>query len=168
MVETARISLQAAPALAAAFGEAFGIGLPETLLTATAGMARAALRLGPDEWLLLAEDAPATVLIALLEAARDGAAASIVDISDRQVALDVEGPGTLELLAEGCPLDLALMPEGGCTRTVFGKAEVILWRRAEDWFRLEVARSFAPYVRALLAEAAVDQGRDGGEDGDQE
>ncbi|MDN3564965.1 sarcosine oxidase subunit gamma [Paeniroseomonas aquatica] len=162
MVETARISLQAPPALTAAFGEAFGIPLPEALLTARSGMARAALRLGPDEWLLLAEDAPARVLIAALEAARAGAAASIVDVSDRQVALDIEGPEALDLLAEGCPLDLAAMPEGGCTRTLFGKAEVILWRRAEDWFRLEVARSFAPYVRALLAEAAGDQDRDGG------
>ena len=158
MVETARISLRCGPAPVAALGAAFGFALPEAMLTATAGMARAALRLGPDEWLLLAEDAPAAVLLPVLAAALGGAPASLVDISDRQVAVDVEGPEALALLAEGCPLDLALLPEGDCTRTVFGKAEVVLWRRAEDWFRLEVARSFAPYLRALLAEAAPDQG----------
>ena len=157
MVETARISLRCGPGPVAALGAAFGFAMPAALLTAMAGMARAALRLGPDEWLLLAEDAPAAVLLPVLQAALEGAPASLVDVSDRQVAVDVEGPQALALLAEGCPLDLALLPEGGCTRTVFGKAEVVLWRRAEDWFRLEVARSYAPYLRALLAEAAPDQ-----------
>ena len=40
-----------------------------------------------------------------------------------------------------------------CTRTVFGKAEVMLWRTAADTFRIEVARSFAPYVWARLDDA---------------
>ena len=40
-----------------------------------------------------------------------------------------------------------------CTRTVFGKAEIVLWRTAAETFRIEVARSFAPYVWACLEEA---------------
>jgi sarcosine oxidase, subunit gamma len=41
-----------------------------------------------------------------------------------------------------------------CTRTVFGKAEIVLWRPAEQSFRLEVWRSFSPYVAHLLHEVA--------------
>ena len=36
-----------------------------------------------------------------------------------------------------------------CTRTVFGKAEIVLWRIAPEVFHLDVARSFVPYVWAL-------------------
>jgi sarcosine oxidase subunit gamma len=41
-----------------------------------------------------------------------------------------------------------------CTRTVFAKAEIVLWRYADDSFRLEVWRSFAAYVSGVIAEAA--------------
>ena len=61
-------------------------------------------------------------------------------------------------LSVGCPLDLAAFPIGGCTRTVFGKAEIILWRREATSFHLEVWRSFAPYVTALLEAGVQDLG----------
>jgi sarcosine oxidase subunit gamma len=41
-----------------------------------------------------------------------------------------------------------------CTRTVLGKAEVLLWRTDAQAFRLEVWRSFAPYVAQFLGEAS--------------
>jgi sarcosine oxidase subunit gamma len=41
-----------------------------------------------------------------------------------------------------------------CTRTVFEKAEIVLWRTETFVFRIEVWRSFVPYVHALLTEAA--------------
>jgi len=37
-----------------------------------------------------------------------------------------------------------------CTRTVFAKAEIVLWRTQPEQFHLEVWRSFAPYVWELL------------------
>jgi sarcosine oxidase, subunit gamma len=40
------------------------------------------------------------------------------------------------------------------TRTLFDKAEIVLCRRAQTTFHVEVWRSFAPHVAALLAEAA--------------
>jgi sarcosine oxidase, subunit gamma len=78
----------------------------------------------------------------------------VVDIGDREVALAIEGPATLDLLATGCPLDLARMPVGAGTRTLFDTVPVVLTREADDRFRVEVWRSFAPHVRALLATAA--------------
>jgi sarcosine oxidase subunit gamma len=58
-------------------------------------------------------------------------------------------------LSAGCPLDLdlAAFPIGACTRTVLGKTEIVLWRRAQDSFHLEVWRSFATYLTAFLSEA---------------
>ena len=40
------------------------------------------------------------------------------------------------------------------TRTVFDRAEIVLWRLAETEFRVEVWRSFSPWLAAALAEAA--------------
>jgi sarcosine oxidase subunit gamma len=37
-----------------------------------------------------------------------------------------------------------------CTRTLFSKAPIVLWRTAADAFHLEVWRSFVPYVQQLL------------------
>jgi sarcosine oxidase subunit gamma len=45
-----------------------------------------------------------------------------------------------------------------CARTLFAKAEVMLWRTAAAEFRIEVARSFLPYVEGVLAVAVGDSG----------
>jgi sarcosine oxidase subunit gamma len=62
------------------------------------------------------------------------------------------------LLSSACPLDLNAMrfPPGMCTRTVFAKAEIVLWRTAATVFRVEVGRSFAAYFSGLLAQAIED------------
>jgi sarcosine oxidase subunit gamma len=114
----------------------------------------AALCLGPDEWLLLGARGEAS--IAALRSF-DGETGAAVDVGNRQLALLVEGPRASELLNAGCPLDLhvASFPPGRCTRTLLGKAEIVLWRRAPEQFHAEVARSFAAYVWAFLAEAAL-------------
>jgi sarcosine oxidase, subunit gamma len=114
------------------------------------------LWLGPDEWLLISAEHRADETAAALRAALAELAHSLVDVSHRQVALEVSGPDARALLAAGCPLDLdsSTFPLGMCTRTLLGKAEIILWRIGAEAFRLEVWRSFAPYVSAFLAEAA--------------
>jgi sarcosine oxidase subunit gamma len=43
-----------------------------------------------------------------------------------------------------------------CTRTVFAKADIVLWRTQENAFHVEVWRSFAGYVTGLLREIAVE------------
>jgi sarcosine oxidase subunit gamma len=43
-----------------------------------------------------------------------------------------------------------------CARTLLCKAEIVLWRTAPSTFRLEVWRSFMPYVAGVLREAARD------------
>ena len=83
---------------------------------------------------------------------------ALVDISHRQIALRLGGPHAADILSGACPLDLGIaqFPVGACTRTVFAKADVVLWRTAADTFQLEVARSFGAYVSDLLREIALD------------
>ena len=154
----ARFILQGGPAARAAAGAALGVTLPEEPCRAHSSGDRAALWLGPDEHLLIAAAGNAPVLTADLEAAMTGIAHSLVDVSQRQIALQVSGPQADAILNTGCPLDLdaAAFPPGMCTRTLFGKSDIIIWRTGADEFRLEVWRSFADYVSVLLREAARD------------
>ena len=53
-------------------------------------------------------------------------------------------------------LDIGAFPVDMCTRTVFAKADIVLWRTAPDTFRLEIWRSFSDYVTGLLSVIARD------------
>jgi sarcosine oxidase subunit gamma len=152
----ARFILRGAEPVRVACGMAFGVDLPSQLGLAGEGAGRAALWLGPDEWLLIADGADAADIGGVLESVLDGTAHSLVDISHRQIGLTASGPAAARVLNAGCPLDLDLkaFPVGFATRTLFDKVEIVLWRRAEATFHVEIWRSFAPFLAASLAEAA--------------
>ena len=153
-----RFILRGGEDVAGPVGAAFGVEPPTRPLASTAEGPCAALWLGPDEWLLIAEDEPAD-LASRLEAALAGVFHALVDVSHRQTGLEVAGPGAARLLAAGVPLDLDLdgFPVGMATRTLLLKAEITLWRREAERFWLDVGRSFAPYVAAALSQSAADQ-----------
>ena len=111
-----------------------------------------ALWLGPDEQLIVGPDASHAQLAPRLGAALEGLTHSLVDVSHRQSAIELAGPKATTLLAMACPLDfdLSQMPVGFCSRTVYAKAEVVLWRQDEQRFQLQPWRSFLPYVTGLL------------------
>ena len=142
-------------ALTAASG-ALGFVLPQTPCRSASLGDRHALWLGPDEWLILsaADDG----LAITLEAAMGAHPHSLVEVTHRQIGLVLDGPKVEDVLANGCPLDVALrsFPVGMCTRTIFEKAEIVLWRTEAHGFHIEVWRSFAPYLIAHLHEAIED------------
>lgn len=153
-----RILLRLAPSIAAAAGVVAGFDLTGRLNTVIGAPERFAARLGPDEWLLVAPDGEAAALVATVAAELAGAFHSAVDVSHRNAALTLAGAAVAEVLNAGCPLDLsdAAFPPGSASRTVLGKAEIVLIRPGDgSVWRVECGRSFAPYVRAFLAEAAV-------------
>ena len=121
-----------------------GMELPATCRAVKFGE-RALLWLGPEEFLLLAPDD----LMPAIDTA------FVVDISHRNTALSVSGPRADWAINAFCALDLhpSAFAVGMCTRTVLGKAEIVLWRTAAETFHIEVARSFAPYVWNCLDEA---------------
>lgn len=151
-----RFVLRGRPAAIEAAGGAFGAAMPrQACRAAAAGQGRAALWLGPDEWLLLAPQADGAALAAGLERAMEGHPHSLVDVSHRQAGIEVSGSAAAAALNAGCPLDLdaEAFPTGMCTRTLLAKAEIVLWRTAPATFRIEVWRSFAAYVWGVLDEA---------------
>jgi len=142
----------------AAIGRGFGIALPRTACRATAQDGHAALWLGPDEWLLIAPEGELEAIASAIESSLGDIPGSVVDVSDRNVAIEVAGPKAAEAINAFNALDLdeAAFPVGTCTRTLFAKAETVLWRTRPDTFHIEVWRSFAPYVRGLLEEACLE------------
>ncbi|MAW88393.1 MAG: sarcosine oxidase subunit gamma [Phyllobacteriaceae bacterium] len=149
-----RLSLRAGTDALPALSAALGLDLPQRPKQTAGHGDRAALWLGPDEWLVL--DLSGADLMAAVSGA-DGVF-SAVDVSHRNTGFTVTGQGAADTLACACPQDLRLaaFPAGAASRTVFGKAEVVLWRQSETQWHLECWRSFAPYVFGLLKEGAED------------
>ena len=148
LAPTTRIALRTADP--AGTGIALGVALPSRIGDRTAEGAGSALCLGPDEWLVEAPEAEGSALLATLADLATRQPLSAVEVSDREITWRLEGPAVLDLLATGCPRDLARMPVGSGARTVFDTAQVVLVREADDRFTLTVWRSFVPHVRALL------------------
>jgi sarcosine oxidase, subunit gamma len=151
-----RLMLRGRAAAVDAATAPLGFALPVQPCRAVTAGDRSALWLGPDEWLILA--ASSDPVAAGLAQAMQGHAHALVDVGHRQCAIELTGGAAGDVLNAGCPLDLdaAAFPVGMCTRTVLAKSEVVLWRRAAATFRIEIVRSFAPYVRRFLLEAARD------------
>ena len=139
-----------------AAGVAFGAPLAAVTGRAVTHGDRAALSLGPDEHLLIMPEQEAAAFAVELAKALEGRPHSLVDVSHRQIALELRGAHGEWLLAAACPLPLdpAAFPMGACTRTIIAKAGIVLWRTAPDALRVEVARSYGRYVVDLLGEVA--------------
>lgn len=152
----ARFILRARPAGQVAAAPALGLTLPAVPCRASTAGARAALWMGPDEWLILVPEADAAALPGAVAAALGAEPHSLVEVSHRQAALLLTGPEAATVLNTGCALDLdpAAFPVGMCTRTLLGKADIVLWRTADHSFHVEAWRSFLPYVWGFLEEAA--------------
>jgi len=119
------------------------------------------LRLGPDEWLLLAPERAGNAIADEIEATLRDLTHALVDVSHAHVGLSVSGAQAAEAINNGCPLDLSSLafPPGAATRTLIGNAEVILSRwQDRGGFEVECGRSFAAYVRQFLEVAG--QGRE--------
>ena len=149
-----RISLRATPTGAKSFAKSLGMDLPSAPGETASKRGVNALWLGPDEWLLYRESKPEETMVPRL--ANENFSA--VDISHRNTAFVISGEGAQNVLNAACPRDLSLtaFPKGTCSRTLFGKAEIVLHRTQNDTFRMECWRSYAPYVWAYLLDAAKD------------
>lgn len=151
-----RWSLRCRTADVAAISVLLDLELPANMGSSAVKAQRAALLLGPDEWLLRSAADDKTWVHALTASEIFGRC-SLVDVSHRQVAFLIDWTAAEDVLTLGCPLDLtdAAFPTGMCTRTVFGKAEVLLWR-VQAGLVLETARSFGNYISSLLIRAERD------------
>jgi sarcosine oxidase subunit gamma len=168
----ARFIFQGRAGALAAAAAAWGVGFSDEPCRAIVKGERASLWLGPDEFLVLDAAVAGSAVAAGMPGATEAEAAieaslgqaltgipySLVNVSHRQFALELRGRHAATILNGACPLDLDLaeFPVGMCTRTVFAKADIVLWRTESEIFHVEVWRSFAAYVTGLLDEIARD------------
>ncbi|KQT66288.1 sarcosine oxidase subunit gamma [Aureimonas sp. Leaf460] len=155
-----RLALRAGEGDLAAIEAALGFALPRRPKTVTGEGVVSALWLGPDDWLLVdeSEGRDPLALRSPLAERFDAVTApfSLVDVTNRSVALSLDGPAAEAVISAGCAQDIRLQtfPVGSATRTILTKADIVLWRRAEHRFEIACWRSFADYVWTLLTVAA--------------
>jgi sarcosine oxidase, subunit gamma len=153
----ARFSLRVDPLLLSRAKGSTGFALDLPINRCQAVGRRTAMRLGPDEWLLCGPQSQAAQIAGEVEAALAGLHHALVDVGHARVALSVSGPRAANAINGGCALDLARLAflAGTATRTLLGKAEIILAKWDETLaFEIECSRSFAVYVRDFLHDAA--------------
>ncbi len=131
-------------------GAGLGLALPTRIGTRAVTGVRSVLCLGPDEWLVEAPEGEGGAIVETLARLAAATPLSAVEISDREITLALTGPAVLDLIATGCPRDLAKLPVGSGCRTLFDTVQVVLTREAQDCFHLTVWRSFTPHLHALL------------------
>lgn len=157
MSARARILLRCISSARELVGHAFAVNLPTIPNRVNCEGDRAALWLGPDEWLLLAPLGEEPRISAAFRSTLASPTYALIGVSHQHVPLLVCGRKAPHLLNAGCPLDLDLLafPAGKCTRTVLAKAPILLWRQSCDSFYVGTLRSYVPYVRDFLAEASL-------------
>ncbi len=109
-----------------------------------------ALCLGPDEWVVTTSEGGKIQVISACAGAYAKLPHSLVDISGREICFLIDGPRAVELLTIGCPRDIATIGIGEGRRTLCDGVSVVLWRDAENSFRMDVWNSFAPHLYSLL------------------
>ena len=151
---TARINFRATAKGAKDFGKILGLELPMKPGEIVKKAGLLAVWIGPDEWLIVDDKKP----IEELMPRRENANFSATDISHRNVAFHLSGEGAVNTLNAACPRDLSLsaFPVNSGSRTILGKAEIVLVRTGKTAFRVECWRSFAPYLWELLLDGAKD------------
>ncbi|HLU07156.1 MAG TPA: sarcosine oxidase subunit gamma family protein [Woeseiaceae bacterium] len=137
-----------------------GIRLPVEPNTWAGDDERAAIWLGPDEWLVVAPDGEAATFEAAVRAALPGDPwLSLVDLSHNYTTFLLSGSRVRDLLAKGCPLDLHPKAfRAGCSaQTMLAKSSVLL-RALEDGGVVEIwlRNSFADYTARWLLDAATE------------
>jgi sarcosine oxidase subunit gamma len=143
---------------AIALERALGVELPRTAGHVAEHGLHHVLWLGPDEWLVVSDQEPAT-LVESMAAAVEGAHAAVVDVSANRTVLELTGPAARAVLAKGCPTDLhprAFQPGMAVTTTLAARLPLLLWQVEPETYRLLPRSSFAEYVARWLRDAMME------------
>ena len=143
------------PGLRAAVQPVMGAGLPPSPGGVASGSVWRIGAAGPDDWFLIGPAEGIGPMADAMTRALRGLNTALTDVSSGYRLLHLSEPGAVNLLAQGCPLDLhpRVFREGQCAGSHFFKASVWLWRTG-DGIELLVRRSFQGYVALMLTRAA--------------
>jgi sarcosine oxidase subunit gamma len=144
---------------AARIADRLGVALPTAAGTAGTAGDRAALWVGPDEWLVVGPDGD--TLPALLGEALGGERGAVVDVSANRTTVEIGGRHARDVLEQGCALDLhpRAFAAGRCASTLLARTQVVLWQTSDaPAYRLVIRGSFAAYLADWLLDAAPEYG----------
>lgn len=138
-----------------------GVPLPRSVGEVTRQGAHTVLWLGPDEWLVVSQMKPETLVDGVaggsggLRAAARHGHASVVDVSANRTVLELAGPGARDVLEKGCPADLHPRSFGDDTAiaTTLARVPVLVWKVDANLFRVLPRASYASYVASWLLDA---------------
>ncbi len=120
----------------------------------TAGDGVSVLWLSPDEFLVISEQPPAVLAAELVEALGSGPGA-VLDLSANRTTFALAGPSARAVLEKGCPLDLhpRSFVVGTAYLTLIGSVPVLLWKIADDAYRILPRSSYADFLGRWLIDA---------------
>lgn len=134
-------------------------GLPSVSGEVRGSGETAVLWLGPSEFLLVApaesrESLGGDLPGALFEALGEGAG-QVVDLSANRTTFELSGPRARAVLEKGCSLDLhpRIFKAGTALSTEIGGIPAILWKTADESYRIFPRASFAEFLGRWLLDA---------------
>lgn len=109
--------------------------------------------LAPNHWLLFVPFRQDVQWAKAIESCAPGAVAT--SVGDAYIGVRLTGPGVVEVLAQGCPLDVDHFSAGNSARTLLARCSVLLLATAHDGteFELWVERSYRDYLHNWLTKA---------------
>ena len=123
------------------------------------GAAVSVVWVSPDEWLAVLGDeaetgVASTAVVGSLNLALGKHRGQVVDVSSNRTTLELSGPKARAVLDKTIELDLhpRAFPVGRAVATQMESVAIILWRTAEDTWRLMPRASFTEHVALWLAD----------------
>ncbi len=145
------------------FAVVLGLKLPTVawLSAADADGRVHALWTGPGDWLITCAESARPELETRLRAALEGMTGALTDVGHGFAVLNVSGPAAVDVLAQGCGIDLdpSVFTEGACAMTALARMRVVIHRLPRGGgYDVYVARSFADSLWQFVKVAAMEFG----------
>ena len=135
----------------------WGPRCPPPVASVTTGDGVSVLWLSPDEFLVVGDEQPAQLTSRLVEALGDEPG-SVIDLSANRTTFELAGPSARAVLEKGCPLDLhpRTFEVGTAYLTLIGSVPVVLWKVADEPYRILPRSSFADFLGRWLLDAMAE------------
>lgn len=140
------VPLAEEPSVKGALKAAFGLTFPDHGQSIVSGANRA-IRMGPDQLMLLLGDRSSLDAMTALEGA-----AYVTEQTGNWVICEISGDGARAALERLCPVDLhdAVFPEGACARTVMEHMNAAIVRTGpQTWWLMSASSSAKSFAHAI-------------------
>ena len=143
-------------------GKSLNILLPNEPNTSSSGANVTALWLGPDEWMIHAneknnDDSNSYIIEdELVNKISNTGLGAITDVTDQFVMLNLTGEKIYDLFMKGSPFNFNEFQKkkGAVTQTIINKIDVIIHNKSDNEINLFVRRSFSNHLWSWLNDSA--------------